>query len=979
MLVLQNITKDYVMGDTQVHALRGVSLAFRRHEFVAILGPSGCGKTTLLNLVGGLDRYSGGDLRIDGRSTSRFRDRDWDNYRNHAVGFVFQNYNLIPHQSVLGNVELALTLSGVSKAERQKRARAALERVGLGDQLTKRPNQMSGGQMQRAAIARALVNDPSILLADEPTGALDTENSLQVMEILKEVSQTRLVIMVTHNPELAEKYATRIVRLLDGQVIDDSHPLTLEEEEAERREGESGKRPSMGFLTALSLSRNNLLTKKARTILTAFAGSIGIIGIALILSLSNGIQNYIDRVQEDTLSTYPLTITSETVDMSSMITALGEKRSENANHDLDRVYFNTVLSDLADNMMNMSFRQNDLSAFLEALEADEEVQSHVSSMRIGYGVTLPVYFLPEGEPGIWQLNPSPVMDMIMGTFYNTGTLSTMTAFTSMSSQGSMEIWQELLDNPELLHTQYDVIAGRWPEQKDEVVLIVDKNNEINEVYIYSLGIRDPREAQERLLASVSGEILNTETESWSYEELLELRYRLAIPGDLFRYDGETDTYAVITEEDELRSALENALELRVVGIIRPSENASAGAMSGAIGYLPELTEYYLEQTEENAAVRRQLAEPDRDVFTGLPFPVPGEEVQEDIPALFRAWLGKASPEEKAAVYAAVAEVPSDEELSAQAEAMVSAMDRAEMVEQLTQAAQGTMGMSEAALRAYFEKLEDQELRDYLITGLAEQLKQSYTAAAQGSAGALPEEELDRLLAARLAELETEELEALGERFLPPRVSESTLADNLKLLGYNDRSQPGSLSLYAASFEDKDAIVSFIQDYNKRMEDSGQEDRVIRYTDYVGLLMSSVTTILHAISYVLVAFVSISLIVSSIMIGIITYISVLERTREIGVLRSIGASKRDISRVFNAETLIVGFCAGVLGIVITILLNLPISAIVQHLTGIPYLRSSLPPLAGVILVIISMVLTLIAGLIPARLAAKRDPVEALRSE
>ena len=978
MLVLQNITKDYVMGDTQVHALRGVSLAFREHEFVAILGPSGCGKTTLLNIVGGLDRYSGGDLRIGGRSTSRFKDRDWDNYRNHAVGFVFQNYNLIPHQNVLGNVELALTLSGVSKAERQRRARAALEKVGLGDQLYKRPNQMSGGQMQRCAIARALVNDPSILLADEPTGALDTENSLQVMELLKEVSQTRLVIMVTHNPELAEQYATRIVRLLDGQVIDDSHPLTPEEEAAERREEQAGKRPSMGFLTALSLSRNNLLTKKARTILTAFAGSIGIIGIALILSLSNGIQNYIDRVQEDTLSTYPLTITSETVDMSSMITALGEKRSENADHGLDRVYFNTVLSDLADNMMNMSFRQNDLAAFMEALQGDEEIMSRVSSLRVGYGVTLPIYALPAEEGGVWQLNPSPVMDIIMGTFYNTGTLSSMSAFTSMSSQGSMEIWSELLDNPELLRTQYDVIAGRWPEAKDEVVLIVDKNNEINEVYLYSLGIRDPREAQERLLASVSGEILNTETESWSYEELLDLRYRMAIPGDLYRYDGETDAYTAITEEAELREALESALELQVVGIIRPSENASAGALSGAVGYLPELTEYYLEQTERNAAVQRQLREPDRDVFTGLPFPVPGAE-PEDLPALFREWLASATPEEKAGVYAAVAEIPSDEELTAQAAAAVSLMSREEMVGQLVQAAQGTMGMSESALQAYFEGLEDQELQGYLITATADQMKQSYTAAAQGSAGALPEEELEGLLAARLAELDTAGIEDLAERFLPPRVSESTLADNLDLLGYNDRTQPGSLSLYAASFEDKDAIVDFIKAYNRRMSDSGQEERVIRYVDYVGLLMSSVTTILHAISYVLVAFVSISLVVSSIMIGIITYISVLERTREIGVLRSIGASKRDISRVFNAETLIVGFCAGVLGIVITLLLNLPISAIVQHLTGIPYLRSSLPPIAGVILVLISMALTLIAGLIPARLAAKRDPVEALRSE
>ncbi len=979
MLVLQNITKDYVMGDTQVHALRGVSLAFRRHEFVAILGPSGCGKTTLLNLVGGLDRYSGGDLRIDGRSTSRFRDRDWDNYRNHAVGFVFQNYNLIPHQSVLGNVELALTLSGVSKAERQRRAREALERVGLGDQLTKRPNQMSGGQMQRAAIARALVNDPSILLADEPTGALDTENSVQVMELLKEVSRTRLVIMVTHNPELAEKYATRIVRLLDGKVTDDSDPLTPEEEERERREKQTGKRPAMGFLTALTLSRNNLLTKKARTILTAFAGSIGIIGIALILSLSNGIQNYIDRVQEDTLSTYPLTITGETVDMAGMLTALGEKRSENADHGLDKIYANTVFSDLADNMMNMSFRKNDLGAFLETLKADPAVMEHVSSMRVGYGVTLPIFAL-HGETDVWQLNPSPVMDMIMGTFYNTGTLSSMSAFSSMSSQGGMDVWEELLDNPELLRTQYDVVAGRWPEALDEVVLIVDKRNELNEVYLYSLGVRDPEEARTRLLASVAGETLDTETESWSYEEMLGLRYRLVIPGDLYRADGAAGGYTAVSDDPEaLRAAVENSLELRVVGIIRPSENASAGALSGAVGYLPELTEYYLEKTGESETVRRQLADPETDVFTGLPFPVPGQDPVEDIPALFREWVSAASPEDKAAVYAAVAEVPSDEELAAQAAAMVGALSREDMLEQLIQTAKGTMGMSEAALKAYFENLEEEELRGYLITGLTEQLKQSYTAAAQGSAGALPEAELDRLLADRLAELEESELQKLGEQFLPPRYSESTLADNLQSLGYNDRSQPGSLSLYAASFEDKDAIVDFIRAYNRRMSEEGQEDRVIRYTDYVGLLMSSITTILHAISYVLVAFVSISLVVSSIMIGIITYISVLERTREIGVLRSIGASKRDISRVFNAETLIVGFCAGVLGIAVTILLNLPISAIVQHLTGIPYLRSTLPPMAGVILVIISMILTLIAGLIPARIAAKKDPVEALRSE
>ena len=895
------------------------------------------------------------------------------------MGFVFQSYNLIPHQSVLGNVELALTLTGVSKGERQRRAKEALDKVGLGDQLTKRPNQMSGGQMQRAAIARALVNDPSILLADEPTGALDTENSLQVMELLKEVSRTRLVIMVTHNPELAEKYATRIVRLLDGKVISDSDPLTPEEEERERREAQNGRRPGMSFLTALSLSRNNLLTKKARTILTAFAGSIGIIGIALILSLSNGIQRYIDRVQEDTLSTYPLTITSETLDMSSMITSLGEKRSENADHDLDRIYTNTVFSDLADNMMNMTFRRNDLAAFLEAMKSDPAVMEHVSSLQVGYGVTLPIYALLGGTE-VRQLNPSPVTEIIMGTFYNTGTLSSMSAFSSMSSQNSMDVWQELLDNPELLRTQYDVVAGRWPEALDEVVLIVDKRNELNEVYLYSLGIRDPEEARERLLASVAGETLDTENESWSYEEMLGLRYRLVIPGDLYRPDGETGGYADISQDPEaLRAAVEDSLELKVVGIVRPSENASAGALGGAVGYLPELTAYYLEETEKNETVRRQLDDPERDVFSGLPFPVPGQEVQEDIPALFREWLSSAAPEDKAAVYAAVAEIPSEEELNAMAQASAAALSREEMIDGMAAAAQGTMGMSESALRAYLEKLGDEELRQYLVAATAEKLKESYTAATQGSAGALPEEELDRLLSARLAELEPEEIGKLGEQFLPPRYAEGTLADNLALLGYNDRSQPGSLNLYAASFEDKDAIVDYIKAYNRRMEAEGQEDRVIRYTDYVGLLMSSITTILHAISYVLVAFVSISLVVSSIMIGIITYISVLERTREIGVLRSIGASKRDISRVFNAETLIVGFCAGVLGIGVTILLNLPISALVQHLTGIPYLRASLPSAAGVILVIISMILTLIAGLIPARIAAKKDPVEALRSE
>ena len=964
MLILQNIQKDYRMGTETVHALKGVSLAFRSCEFVAILGPSGCGKTTMLNLIGGLDRYDSGDIRIDGRSTAEFKDRDWDNYRNHSVGFVFQSYNLIQHQSVLSNVELALTLSGVGKAERRRRAVEALRKVGLGDQLRKRPNQLSGGQMQRVAIARALVNNPSILLADEPTGALDTESSIQIMELLQEVSRDRLVIMVTHNPELAEQYATRIVRALDGQIVDDTNPVTREElidESAKPMQ----KRPSMSFLTALSLSKNNLMTKKARTILTAFAGSIGIIGIALILSLSNGIQNYINRVQEDTLSTYPLTLTSETMDMGEMIASMS-KAKENANHPLDKVYSNTALSDLADNMMNMSMRSNDLSSFMTELRTDEEVMRHVSGIKTGYDVTLPIYTLDNGK--INQVNPSPIFNTLMGTFYNTNTLSSLGSFGSVYS-GGLDIWQELLENHELLETQYEVIAGRWPERYDEVILIVDKNNEINDIYLYSLGIKNPDEVQEQLAASLSGKKLEATVQSWTYEELLAKRFRLLIPSDGY-IEAENGGYQSITDNELLfRSALENSLELKVVGIIRPSENAAAAAMSGAVGYLPELTDDYLTHTANSALVQKQLAAPETDVFSGLPFNVPDRST-EDWAAMLNAWTASASYE--ALRDFAVSLMTDSDALKASVEEQLAQLSREEMLAQILAAADGSMGMSQETVQAYLEKLSDDELRNYLRDSATERL-------AASAIGGSSEGELRDYVALTLSELSVERQAEYAQTLLPHEASDATLEENLSLLGYNDRSQPGSVSLYAATFEDKDAIVDYIERYNARMEQNGEDSKVINYTDYVGLLMSSITTILKAISYVLVAFVSISLVVSSIMIGIITYISVLERTREIGVLRAMGASKRDISRVFNAETLIVGFAAGVLGIVITVLLNIPISLIVQKLTGIPYLRALLPPAAGVALVLISMVLTLIAGLLPSRIAAKRDPVEALRSE
>ena len=984
MLILSDIVKDYRLGDSTVHALRGVSLRFRESEFVAILGHSGCGKTTLLNIIGGLDRYTSGDLQINGKSTKDFTDGDWDAYRNHSIGFVFQSYQLISHQTVLRNVELALTLSGVGKAERRQRAIAALEQVGLGDQLHKKPAQMSGGQMQRVAIARALVNDPDIVLADEPTGALDTETSVQIMEILKEISKTKLVVMVTHNPDLADQYATRTVRLLDGLVTDDTNPCTGEEPEetAAAAQVKKQRKPSMSFATALGLSWTNLLTKKGRTLLTAFAGSIGIIGIALILSLSNGIQNYIDRVQEDALSTYPLTITSATADMSGMITALSEQNSGEAQHELDAVYSSTVMSDLVDSMLNMEFRANDLAAFLDWMESEESgAMEHIGSVSKDYGTTLRVYGSDTAD-GVMAVNPSPLFDTIMGTFYNTDTLTGMAGFGGMIS-GGLDIWQPLLDDPELMETQYDVIAGHWPEKYDEVVLIVDENNEINDVYLYSLGIKDQSEIETLMNARLmEGESLNAKVESWSYDELLRLEYRVVLPTDYYDYDEEAGVWVdKSADEAFLKAAVENGMPLRVVGILRPSENASAAALSGAVAYRSDLAMWYLDAIERSAVVQQQLDHPETDVFTNLPFddgtfvgPTDAEKAAD-----FLAWAKELTALEQANIYAEIAATPSDEALEALVAEQMQGLTREIVVEQMVPAAAAQMGASEEMVRQYLAGMSDEDLMAYVHDSMLEEMKASYAAASAAGLADLSSTELAGYFQMQLSVMGEAELAALYDRYMPPLVSDSTQDANLKTLGYNDRSQPSTVSIYAPTFEDKDAIVDLINAYNRRMEDEGREEKVIRYTDYVGLLMSSITTIINAISYVLVAFVSISLVVSSIMIGIITYISVLERIREIGILRAIGASKQDIARVFNAETVIVGFCAGAIGIIVTVLLNIPISLIVQKLTDIPYLHSSLPPVAGVILVAISVILTLIAGLIPSGVAAKKDPVEALRTE
>ena len=878
MLQLKNIVKDYVSGDTTVRALKGIDITFRDSEFVSILGQSGCGKTTLLNIIGGLDQYTSGDLIINGRSTTKYKDSDWDTYRNHTIGFVFQSYNLIPHQSVLSNVELALTLSGVSKAERRKRAVEVLEKVGLGDQIHKKPNQMSGGQMQRVAIARALVNNPDILLADEPTGALDSATSIQIMELLKEISKDRLIIMVTHNPELAEKYSSRIVRLLDGKVTDDTMPYeptdsrVTENNKAKRVKKKKGT--SMSFLTALSLSANNLMTKKGRTLLTAFAGSIGIIGIALILALSSGFQSYIKRVEEDTLSSYPIAIEEEQVDYSSMMSAfMGQHVGEASEKEDGKIYSNNIISEMLNSMMSQ-VKVNNLADFKKFIEdRNNGFDELVSDIQYGYSTTLNIY-KEDTSDGIVQVNPSTVLDTI-----GMGQLSGMSGSSMMNSSmmggGSWDVWSELIGNRTLLESQYDVIAGRWPDAYNEIVLIVDENNEISDYALYALGLKDQNEVADTMTRLAKGEEIVSYKTEYTYEDILDLRYRLIVNTDFYSYNEENDSYTdVRDDEDSYRAAIADGIQLQVVGVLRPDPDAVTGAVSGSVGYTSALMEYVINKINASDIVKKQAAAPETDVITGLPFTKDGEEVE-----------------------------------------MENTFD---------------------------------------ITTLT------------------PEQQ------AYLASLSQEELDTLMASYMRPATSSATYDGNMEAFGVADLEKPSSIMIYPVDFASKDMISDKISEYNDAVRAEGREEAVINYTDYIGLMMSSISTIINAISYVLIAFVAISLVVSSIMIGIITYISVLERTKEIGILRSIGASKHDISMVFNAETLIVGFVSGAMGIIVTMLLIIPINAIIKNLSGISNV-AGLPWLAALILVLISMALTFIAGLIPAKMAAKKDPVVALRSE
>lgn len=983
MLELRNISKTYLSGINKVQALDNVSMNFRDNEFVAILGQSGSGKTTLLNIIGGLDRYDGGELLINSRSTKQYTDKDWDVYRNHSVGFVFQNYNLIPHQTVLANVELALTLSGVSKAERRKRAKKVLKKVGLADQLHKKPNQMSGGQMQRVAIARALVNDPDILLADEPTGALDSKTSVQIMELIRDISKDRLVIMVTHNPKLAKEYANRLVLIKDGKIRKDTNPYNPEEEviqaqpvepkkEKKLKKKEKKPKASMSFATALSLSFNNLLTKKGRTVLTSFAGSIGIIGIALILALSNGMQAFISSIEQDTLASYPLIIEKESFDLSQLLGTMTENRVNAAEHGNDKIYKLPSLQGSVGNAA-MQTRLNDLSQFKNFLQLNEEMYTLCTDIKYGYDVDFRVY-KADTTGGVKQVRPNP----------------------DLADLGGMDskIWEELIGNETLLGTQYDILAGAWPKNHNELVLFVDENNEISDLTFYALGLADVSELEkvpEEPTTDENGKEAPVELEGYEYTEFLGLTFKVMPTALCYGKDG--DKWVDKSEDSKyMKAQVDKAQELKIVGIARPKETAQSAVDGGTIGYMSSLTEYILKATDEAPVVKAQKKDTKTDVFTGLPFAtekdkksatatsvvrmpsvefaaktsnLPGVTpvAKEDIPAMTEDEIydfidKNFEGEEKDKMNEFVRLMLKD---------IRTVSDRKKLMAMLDEVLAGSDTDSSTVYN--YLQMMSKDMKLQLLSAII-------TAVESGGKIDVPtENEIKDTLDKGNQTTQKPQLKPEKEE---PKFSDSTYEENLEILGVSNLDSPSTITIYPLNFEAKARVTEIIDEYNKQQTDEGKEDSVISYTDYVSLIMSSVTQVIDLVTYALVAFVAISLVVSSIMIGIITYISVLERTKEIGILRSIGASKRDISRVFNCETIIVGLVSGVMGILLSLLLIIPINAIINSVANIPHL-AQLPLYGGLTLIAISVVLTVIAGLIPAKVAAKKDPVIALRSE
>ena len=921
MLILKDIIKDYGQGDSVVRALKGVNINFRENEFVSVLGPSGCGKTTLLNIIGGLDRYTSGDLVINGKSTKEFTDGDWDTYRNHSIGFVFQSYNLIPHQTVLSNVELALTLSGVSKKERRQRAIEALEKVGLGEQLHKKPSQMSGGQMQRVAIARAIINNPDILLADEPTGALDSETSVQIMEILKELAKDKLIIMVTHNPELAQTYSTRIISTLDGNVVGDTNPFEPEESdfetEKEKAEAEKkkGKKPSMSTSTAFSLSLRNLTTKKGRTFLTAFAGSIGIIGIALVLALSNGIEKYIDKIQNDLLLAFPVSIEREAIDMSSVLSSFTDMSSSimEVDHELDKIYVNNTFTDMVNTFISQA-ESNNLKSFRQYIEDNRETFDEIcNDIQYKYETDLNIYRVDE-ENNIIQVNPNNIMNTLMSGS-GSSTASMTESMSSMFSSSITDIWVELIGDNDLLEKQYEIVYGRLPLNKNEVVLIVDKNNEINEMVQYALGLKNQDEFMSDMMGMMSGETIEgAVVEEYTYEDIVGMDFRLLLDYEFFAKDSETGLW---TDQSlntlYVKQLVENAEQITIVGIIRPEETNAMSIGTGSIGYTTELMEYALQKTQTSEIVIQQLADQTKDVITGYTFntlTVNDFSLADiDMSLIDFTYLDLAP--------------------------FMSMMENIDISQ---------IDILNFDITDIMDFSNMSELQKKLIEGY----------------------------------LSDEQVLAFKQAYVDTLNAQCSLDTTFKSIGYATEDSPSSIYLYPKSFADKDELNALVNYYNTQMEEMGYPGYTVTLTDYIGMIMSSITSVLNIVTYVLVAFVAISLVVSSIMIGIITYISVLERTKEIGILRSIGASKKDISSVFNAETVTIGFGAGVIGILTTLLLEIPINILLEKFTN-SGAAAQLPVAAAVILVGISVLLTFVAGLIPSSFAAKKDPVEALRTE
>ncbi len=1005
MLHLRGISKQYKTGDLVQQALDNVSLDLRDKEFVSILGPSGSGKTTLLNIIGGLDRYDSGDLIINGVSTQKYKDRDWYSYRNHTIAFVFQSYNLIPHQSVLSNVELALTISGISRKERRRRAKEALEKVGLGDQIHKKPNQMSGGQMQRVAIARAIVNDPDIIMADEPTGALDTETGLQVMEILKELAKDRLIIMVTHNPDLARKYSTRIIRMLDGKIISDSSPLSVPEFNAGVQKdmqkvasAKKVKKPSMSFATSFGLSLKNLFTKKGRTALTSFAGSIGIIGIALIFSVSHGMTTYIDTVQEDTLSSYPLTLEAQQIDIGTLLeTFIGAAESV-AEHENDAVYQKSMVYDMINALNEMEVNENDLKSFKEYIEKERNnpdnelnLQEALNGIQYTYNMNMLVY--TESADGDIILSDSQqVMRELLAEHIGAGLSSSLNSeeqsnsgSSSMMNMSPMAaasgLWQEMLpgDNGKLvnpvLEKQYDVIYGSWPTEYNEVVLVVDEKNELDDMTLYALGLKSKADLEALADAAINKSELKIDDQKWSYEEICNREFRTVLNSNCYTYDEATGTYTDLRESQAgLRYLYDNGITLKVSGIIRPNEDAVSTMLTGAIAYTHKLTEYVVNESKNSDAIKAQLDNPTTDIFTGLPFKentgsMSDEEKAEDLKE-YIAGLDEAG---KAEAYIKIMSIPSEEEEQAIVEQTLSTMTREDMETAMITALTEQMGMNTKDIEDYISAMSDEEMNELFSQMIVEQYRAQYAMGVEQQMAMMMPDQLSMALDMAMQTYTVEQCAKYYEDVVV--LSESTYDYNMRELGYVDLDSPSTINLYASSFENKDIIEEAIAKYNEGVDELEE----IKYTDYVGIMMSSVTTIINAITYVLVAFVAVSLIVSSIMIGVITLISVQERTKEIGILRAIGASKKNVSRMFNAETVIIGFTSGLLGVLITYLLCIPINIILHATTGINNLNAYLPVPVAITLVIISVLLTLISGIIPSRSAAKKDPVIALRSE